>query len=762
MLRHPGAGRYLMINKKWIVYAASMFFTFFIASSWGNCAEENSARIIRELSDGSRVMLEQKLPRFSFSSPNAESAARVFAADLESLSDKLPFNTLVSLTAWYPLNGSLSGTDWKHKADIMNACLKELHDRDKVALIYFQVKDIIEFTKTVLGDWDEDEMRLSADGKRRFKDICFNNPKTRDRGKQLLTKFFSTVNMDGIYFEEPGWFGSGFCHCRHCQAAFKEYLLKKYGTAVEIERKLGKPLAEIRSVGNDDRLAQKELWYEWYRFCQHSLADFLQDLSLHARKVARERWGKEIITTATTGYDGAIHPYAGVRHTEFLSGDAMTGMCNAYYWQDFDRRGAALGDISFKRYHLRVKFCKGQSHDKPVWFYVIGKNEPGWAYEIGIYDAILAGCNGFFTYAQSAEVADGYKRAADFIERNMDAIGGQRPYAEVAILNSYEQTSFGSFGLQSPGAYDYVCRHIFPTFYAFSDAHIPVNYITGFDSRELAKYKVLVVDEIRNMSAEDIRTLKNWVLNGGNLVAMGFLGGRDIYERDYPQYPLAELLGIGGAPAPIKASCLKREDGAAIAYGRYLPVGYFGSKMLLCQDAYEFAPRAGVSVLVRWDDGRPAVIAHNYGKGRVIYSGAFFHFLEGKEATAMIKGIFRGLLGGLPLESNLPSRVDFNTCLNGGKFLVYLLNLEEVRLKDIVSGSLMEENIAAVKKPVPLKLPNLKVKLPPGLLPQACYLSTPEGAGRERISFKREGDYLVMSLPELRDLIMLTIEGGGK
>ena len=162
-------------------------------------------------------------------------------------------------------------------------------------------------------------------------------------------------------------------------------------------------------------------------------------------------------------------------------------------------------------------------------------------------------------------------------------------------------------------------------FHVLSDLHLPADYIVALTPENLKRYRLLVLDELRGMTAEEAAAVRDWVAAGGSLLALGDVAGYDLYELAAVRANLlADVFGAGGRSRRRQAAGgleLLREPALgnvvaplAFDYGADLFM-YWHFQYQHFNDGYAIEPRPDVRPIARWSDASPAMLANRFGKG---------------------------------------------------------------------------------------------------------------------------------------------------
>jgi hypothetical protein len=611
-------------------------------------------------------------------------------------------------------------------------------------------------SQPILGRWLGEEgyrhpekRAMLENGRRGGGALC---PRQSDLQRQVAAKLLENVPLDGFHIEEPA---TPMCYCPRCQAEFRRYVAQQRSQYPE-QFFFTEPLATLRAPTEAERFTRRDLWWHWCWFSLRSYRDYYGSLFGAARSAGKQTWQREPMTMTSIGYSGVVLPMAGARHTDFLADPRVSGMLNALYWHC----GEKVTVDSFKDYHLQTAWCKGQSPDKPVWFYIVTKSskcriEPWW-FEAEVYDSLLAGLDGFILWPalaeRDAEVFPGIRRALGFAAGHMDCLAGVESCAQAAIAYNYDQTSYELFGTryQDNQAQQHFTEHFRAMFHVLSDLHVPADYIVALTPENLKRYRLLVLDELRCMTDQEAAAVRDWVAGGGSLLAMGDVSGCDLYERPRAAYPLADVLGVGG-----KSRRIASPGGLQIlrqpALGKDFAAGGFdyGADLFMYwhfqykhfDNGYGIEPRPGARTLARWSGGSPAMVANEFGKGRCVYSGAFLQFCPPPQRDQLAGKLVRWLLrDDVPVTCDrLPPEGDVNVLKKGDRLFVHLLNLKRWRL----AGDRHRESELSqwtIERPEPLEELTVTVSLPAGRAPTRATILSPDAPKPREIDLRvREG-----------------------
>jgi hypothetical protein len=169
--------------------------------------------------------------------------------------------------------------------------------------------------------------------------------------------------------------------------------------------------------------------------------------------------------------------------------------------------------------------------------------------------------------------------------------------------------------------------------HALIDEHLQYDIIR-LKGEDLVRYAVVVLAEQTALSDAEIAVLRDYVANGGTLIAAGAVSLFDEHGRRRAEFGLAEVLGVSYvAPLPVDFGYLRLDDPAlqrAVTAAPILvdkvpeQVRLSGANLL--GRFVEPESRRTDATTVLWGDAHPdldrthpGVTEHRFGKGRCVY-----------------------------------------------------------------------------------------------------------------------------------------------
>jgi hypothetical protein len=182
-----------------------------------------------------------------------------------------------------------------------------------------------------------------------------------------------------------------------------------------------------------------------------------------------------------------------------------------------------------------------------------------------------------------------------------------RPVSDVAILFSTSARDFGKyFSCVGDGMGISQC---------LSDAHIQHDFLMEGDllnAQTLAGYKLLVLASAGNLGAQQVTAIRQYVSNGGRLLATAQTSTLNEVGVEMGNFQLADVLGV---------DAVLRRGGLTVLAGPHQvrfknstggPVNFPGA-------AVKTTARKGAEVQAMTDHALPAVVSNGFGKGRSCY-----------------------------------------------------------------------------------------------------------------------------------------------
>jgi hypothetical protein len=141
--------------------------------------------------------------------------------------------------------------------------------------------------------------------------------------------------------------------------------------------------------------------------------------------------------------------------------------------------------------------------------------------------------------------------------------------------------------------------------------HVPFTplFTEALTRERLVPFKGAIAANTRALTLAECALLREWVRDGGCLVATAGTSRLDEWGRPQKDYVLADLFGASCRESIAKPTQLVLEPGAT-----ELPATLAGAKCT----SHELVEVRGARVLAKWSDGNPAILMNDFGKGRCL------------------------------------------------------------------------------------------------------------------------------------------------
>ncbi len=250
---------------------------------------------------------------------------------------------------------------------------------------------------------------------------------------------------------------------------------------------------------------------------------------------------------------------------------------------------------------------------------------------------------------------DATVKLADAVLKNADIILNSEPDVQVGVINSQKGQLFDFCA--RPGGQWYM-RSVMGAHAMFRAAGYEADLIGDLQLTPefLSKYKVLYDPFPYCKDAKTCNVLKEWVKNGGTLIAESCFGGFSsddgLHTIDQPGFGFAEVFGAEELRVTTAAnftdaygsSWAEKNDNA------FLRMRMDGQDYVGFHFYQALRPTTG-RVLATFEDGSAAIVANSYGKGCGVWIGslAAYSFERGKKENAdLLAALVHGCAGHFP------------------------------------------------------------------------------------------------------------------
>ena len=390
-----------------------------------------------------------------------------------------------------------------------------------------------------IADAHPDWLLTSADGKPRkhwadpdYWVTCALGPYNFDFMTRVTEEIMTLYRPDGVFSNR--WAGSGMCYCTHCRSNFREFS----GMELPVTTNPQDPARREYVVWHQKRLF--ELWHLWdsrikainpnAAYIANAGGGALSELdmktigeltpTLFADRQAR----RGLMPPWTNGKNGK--EYRAALGRKPIAGIFSVGVEEAYRWKDSVQDGD----------EIRLWVMDGLAHDLRPWFtkFNAKPNDRRW---LPVVEDIYV-----------------WHHRHERYFRNEDSL------ARVGLVYSQQTATF--YG--GPQAHAKVEDHTLGFYQALIEARIPFDMVHDrmLDGSQISRFKTLVLPNIAALSDAQCQQLRDYVAQGGSIVATHETSLYDEWGKRRADFGLASLFGAsfdGKVEGPIQNSYLKLE-----------------------------------------------------------------------------------------------------------------------------------------------------------------------------------------------------------
>ena len=244
----------------------------------------------------------------------------------------------------------------------------------------------------------------------------------------------------------------------------------------------------------------------------------------------------------------------------------------------------------------------------------------------------------------------------------------------VGIVKTLEQSTEGA-------TKKYAFESNAGVFKALHEANISVDVLRadrGITANDLKDYKIIYLPFQIVVREQVANLLKDFVSNGGTLVADARTGTLNEIDIAYQQSPGAGLIDVFGAE---RLDWLGKKDWFTVNMNDKTVASEFKGQFF--KEKLKVSPKANVLATFK-DDNKPALIENEYGKGKAILSavplGASYHNKEGNNALGKLISSF-ALEAGVILDAKFTSPdghyMNMKSHIYKNDQLLYVINDED-------------------------------------------------------------------------------------
>ncbi|MDD5679370.1 MAG: HEAT repeat domain-containing protein [Kiritimatiellae bacterium] len=358
----------------------------------------------------------------------------------------------------------------------------------------------------------------------------------------VLRAYDDVPAFQGFWFEEV-WPGIAMADT-NMQAKFQGYLNKKYGAEVEKETswKPGAPVERAKDISSD---REKRLWADFLTAAGDSLIEEWRESQEWLRGVRKgcaltfsESEGVPFTYIGDHGRAGAaIEGFGPESYLSFdpnstlmmelaKDGTARPVMCEFYNWYDPSLRHAKLG------------FAKQLMHGECFYNFALEQimDHPAVPY---LY---------YWKKGIQKHVEDIFLKA----RKTSAFLSGAESAANVALVAS-ERTELLFYSLRAGSeasatgpAWSRYYQQLLALWEMLRQLGVPADAIwtETLTPQKIARYRVLLLPDAKSLTSEQTQVLREWVKNGGTLIATGSTSLFDEHGIQGGNYTLSDVFGV--------------------------------------------------------------------------------------------------------------------------------------------------------------------------------------------------------------------------
>lgn len=611
----------------------------------------------------------------------------------------------------------------------------ELAHRRQMKVIFHHDVPVVLYNGTGLQhllahpDWLARDLRF---GRPTLRSYCIMNPGFRAQYLERMVGLVRDTGIDGGMLDEGCFPGKDFCGCEYCRAAF---------TA---DTGLVLPRADTSTTfGN----VEDPVWIAWVNWRRRAVGDFWVAFRRAINAVNPQFCNMKYTTHSGFTSNWAVREFGAdlidnARACDFLGTEIMSR--NVY-----DASRAVFA-------HRRLKSALGDLYGLPVWGLVYHVDDPIFAYVGWAMNHMNRQTTWMSTIA-----GEDMRRYVEWPGR-MDCRRASS-VADVAVVfsaQSRDWTRMFSASTDPLGVSE-----------CLTDAHVQHDFILDqdlLDKGTLHRFKLVVLPSTGCLSRRQVETLRDYVAEGGALLASTNASLLD--ERGFlqPNFGLADVFGVDYDPAAtLRGPLTWRDRGGAAT------LAYPGA-------ALRVKPRQDAGVLADFlnrqgEPAWPALVTHRFGRGQAAYlpvalgaqnyesegrAGGPVNFAKDKALAERLVRLVRETARA-PLDFQavaLPEGVLTSVCRQTregrNEVLVHLLNATGA---GVAKGTVMPARRDWQKTPAFPPLPSdLCFELQAPALRRG-HIASPDYAGTRPVEVVPQGDQRVRVTVKAADLVAYAI-----
>lgn len=510
---------------------------------------------------------------------------------------------------------------------------------------------------------------------------CYLGKHRTDYANEFVSYVLKNYRVDGIWHNSPGF--DGICYCSSCQNSFRDFS--------------GKALPDIDQATteeiNEYMVWKRKVADQYMARIKNTVKYFGDDKVYTAEIFSIYDVGKQL--DWGLGFDNARDHFDILVSVAFLTGHGA----DKYYF-----------DLNYGT--TIIKFLKSMVPDREAVVMYGGNGtshrlvaDPSIDLQIWLWQILSMGgrfWNCYFTNVPTLSYdnrnAFNETEAYHFVRDNEELLEGHIPYSNIGIYysnatrESYRDKSWDeeSYGNEIRGIETVLMEN-----------HIPHDFLIDdhINAKKINKYKLIILPNVKCLSEQEIVLFKNFVSNGGKLIATYSSSLFDEKGNELPNYGLHELFGVNYVGERINT----KSDNYQYILDRSHPLveEESGETELLFNSGHTALcrPLSNTKVICTWvptihnqppdkawidefSTEYPTITENDYGLGKVIYFAnqpdLLSHVIGHADPRNLLKRAIRLLVGSeIPVETNAPPSVNLGLTTSlkeDGQFILSLVN----------------------------------------------------------------------------------------
>lgn len=512
---------------------------------------------------------------------------------------------------------------------------------------------------------------------------CYSGEYRNKYANDFVAHVLKNYAVDGIWHNSPG--SNGICYCPYCKSSYKEASGKDI------------PIPALASEQDIDRYMvwKVQAADQYMNRIKKTVKSFGDDKAYTAEVFSIYGVGQRI--------DSGIDLDSARRHFDILVSVAFlteNGPGEIFPYENLNY-GSTI-----------IKFLKSMVPEKEAVVMYGGNGtthrlviDPQQDLKVWLWQILSAGgrfWNCYFTNVptQTSDNRNAFNEteAYMFVKANEKVLEQHVPVSNIGIY--YSRPTRISYRIKSEEG-DHFGTEIRGVEAVMMENHIPHDFILDDQlSREkLQKYKLVFLPNVRCMSDKEVEILKDYVRNGGNLIATYATSLYDADGKERPDYALNELFGVHYAG---KKEDTRRDNYQYILNKKHPIVAPDSSQTELLFNAGYTAlckPTKDADVICTWvptiqnqppdkswvekfSTEFPTAVENTYGKGKVLYFANQPDLLSDlighpDPRNLLLRSIRHFTGSSIPIQSNAPSSVNIGltqSLIKPGQYILSLVN----------------------------------------------------------------------------------------